>query len=819
MIAIHRSKWVLACAIALGLILGSWLGGLSLGGSLSSPATAPVGPRPLTVSPSAGLLVETGIDSHGFVPSTDFNTGAWTGSDQVYFYIFDPNASATVPATVRIVDPNASRDGLPTPVWQDTVNLTGGVYDSTAASPPVFYPIPPSLRMGGPWILNVSVGGAIPLSGETTFEVHTYYVSAEVDQPVHLPGDTATVFWQVLSYRSDGPVSGLSSVAVTGCYENSTSGPCGVAIPGIPSPSASPQGNVSFRVPGTANPGSTIYLTVWANTSRNGTVYSEDTTISFGVEELLAPEACASLDSSGGPIPCPSSSLTFPLGSFLTLRIAAPVGPSPGNPIAYVADAPIQVQFSHSGINESTPSGFPTELRTGGDGQVRAVLPTSGMSLGTWTLTVTVRDPENASLTAKSSLNLTLIPPSSAAVLELQLNAGGYFGGSNLTGSFTLSSGLSGNVSPPAGWVVFQWDILNFPRNGYCGGFPADLLRVANLSGTSGTLGPYTIGTSMSGSLLVMVLAHNTTETSSGPTYAEVCVPILPPALLVNPSELFYRPGDTITVSIVPEGAIFAQDHAEYFATVTGTPPGGSVPVVLFSGNVTAGSFQFSIPATGTLPSYLISVIAQGNTGVLASQTVALVELSGYQLVVGVATTSHYSDDSYQPGETITLQYAVSAYGTQSLPPDLYLFVSAGGVPLFSLEENGTSGSFSFSIPSSAGNGFFPISVEAFSYPRAQYLTSTVTGVMVESSPSVLDYELVPGSGVTVGFLGLVVVLILGALLAVAFWRRVRPNPPRGPRHFEELHGPKGEVVPPPPADAAPPSGTPPVQEPPKTSP
>jgi hypothetical protein len=822
-----RLAGLIATLVTLTVISAAWL---APGTTAALRVPPPVGEEIVGTSfhPALGnttLEVLTGFDRSGFVPSTNFNTGLWTGENEVYFYILDLNSTPTTSANVTILDPNATRDGLANPVWTDTVTLTDGIYNSVLANPPVGYVLDESLAMGGTWILQVTTETPTPQKAEAFFQVHTYYVEAEMDQAYHVPGEQATLFYHVLSYRTNGPVTNLSSVAVSGCFSNATVPSCGVALPGFPGLGPNASGSVNFTVPSTATVGTLIDLEVFANMTAGGTVYSETGSVSFTVVEPLSPPFCASLDSSGGPLPCPANMLTFPGGSSIVLHLTAPVGTGPTAIFGELPAAPVDFGFSFQGVNQSPPTSFPTQVETGPDGSVRVVLDTAGMKLGLWEIRAQVEDPQNPQYSASSSLGILLEPPSTQVLVEVHLGSGSYSAGTNLTGNFQLVATGGGNPTSASlgGWTAYAELITEFPANPDCGSLPSLGTRIlfqTNLSGISGELPAFPITPLMGGSLGVVVLAHNTTATGSGVMYGSACVPILAPSILLNPSETDYRPGDTISVTITPLGAIFTQVPILYYITVSGTVPGGTSPIIITQENISGTQFSFQVPSEGTLPRYTLSVTAQGPHGVVAGQSLTLTEVTGFVLRIGLQTLSHYSDGSYQPGQTVVLSYSLVSVGIGPLPTRETLELIVGSSPTRTLETTDPNGTLSFQIPSGQPAGFLWVTLSAnLDAPGTNQTLSASTGVLVNPNPPFLDFEVVPGSGLTVAILLLIALVIVVAVI-LAVRNRRPPGLRGGPRHFQEWHAEDGRAIAEGEAPSPSPAGAsdPPVQEPPKVS-
>lgn len=670
-----------------------------------------------------------------------------------------------------------------------------------------------------------------------------YDTLAAFDMSYHLPGDPAELFIEAENSTTGGLQSDVTAIFITTCYSSTATGaPACSTVPSIPThPTPANLTSIPFLVPPQAATDSYLYATVEINATTPTGNFNENGSASMYIATPVAPTVCVSSTVSGTKTCSPTTAQFEPGENFVLTVYAYLTGDGSEEPWDGAA---LAVTFYLNNEKQVTPTGFPTNLSTDVDGTVQAVVQTGGANaIGTGELNITVALSDSHNSAVKSPAPTTIfvnLKPSPSTKVQVTLGADEYFGGDELTSSFQITS-FSG--TPTTGWHAYDYLVIGYYEDsGSCpGSGTSEIFTLANVTGTSGNLPNFKIPLSFQGVMLVVVSANNATESVTG----EACTLVLPPELLVEPSETTYFPGDTIGVSLDPEGGNFA--GATYFAEVSNTGT-TTVPVVLFNQSLgSSTSFSFKIPATGTLPSYILSVLAQTINGTFAAQDITLTEYSGYKLVVSVATVSQYSDGSFRPGTTISFSYVITALGSATLPSLFYLnatFVNSAGGPTV-VEETSPTGTFNLPIPSSSGTGTDVASFGA-TIPTASGLAyaDTEVGVLVNPTPSVLDYELFgAGSGFTVAHLLVIIVLAAAAILVYLVIRQRResgmpklkkqkkkeegvdqwgPNQPQQPQDQQPMqpaggdmgyqYPPMDQQMPPPPMDTgAPQDGRPPI--------
>ena len=791
------------------------------------PARAPPAPAvagACNASPNPYLQIYTGYDVNGqFVSACRYNPGLWTGENRVYFEIYDGFRDNQ--ANVSLIDPFATQDGLSSPVAQATVPLVVGPVessvDSTQLVPPVGFTIPTTLVQGGTWVLNVTTGTGASHTAEVSLTVDTFYVNLQLSTQYLLPGQDVTGSFQVLSYATGGPLSPAPSLHLSGCYYGNGNASC-VGFPNLPTLPSESQGGFTLQAPSNATYFTSPSLELTANytAATRSQVHSAST--SFELLEVDKAILCPAATLANFPLVFPGycfgSSTTYTLGTPVFLGVLTTLGdPASGSVDQPLPQAPVSFAYRLNG-QPLTSAGLPANLTTDSSGFGLASLSTTGLAAGALSVTVSTLGPGGLGNVTIRSLNLSLVPQTAPVQVDLTFNETSYIAGSLLGGTYRVVNQTTGGA-PPAGWTAFYYEILSYPFDyGACSG-SSYLAQSGNLSGTSGSLPAYNGGPNARGALLIIVAAHNGTFTAPPGAAASACLSVSVPGIAIIPSESAYSPGDQVSVSIVPVDRTFSGDTFE--VSVTGLPWLVPPPVpVLYQANLTSPSFSFRIPEVGALSSYEINVLVlgPGHTTVASSST-QINENIGLQLTLSVATPSRYSDGSYQPGETLSIDYTLTGFGgvTTNGTFDIVYYFEDLSTSSQVLILTSASGSFSVTIPGNAGNGLLVLYASGNTpLINPEYYFGTFTGFTVNSHPSALGYELVPSSGFTLGLLILVVLLIVVGLVAYLFYRRVtyRAGPGR-PGHFEREHGPKGEALPawtpgsPPAAEKAPASPPP----------
>jgi hypothetical protein len=710
--------------------------------ALGAPAVAaPV--SHLAPHPSATDSISA-TNQYGSVRS-DFYVGYNSGV--VYFSATDPSDSQ---ATVTLVDTNATRDNVSTPAFTATASFATSIFNDSWQNG-VGYLLPLTLRYGGNWTLSIS--GASGGVYNTTIYVHTYDASVSTTKYAYLPGHAGQGLFQVSATANDAPYT-LASVKILSQYY--TTSATWATLPGSPFTfSGVARGNFSFTVPLTASVTGTIEFLIFANTTTGN---SEVGYNSASVGNMSAP--IVQLGS------CPGGCFTSGFHDGATAYVAIQEMIEGAYTTAPAAGINLAVSFASASL-PATPPGVPTTLVTNATGGAAFVFIASSSVFSTTQaneLTITASDPQNPSLPTASTHVLFAVSKTGTVTPQVQVSFDSlqYYSGDTATVTWELG-GL--NASATAGWTADQWQVVDDVGGALLG------WGTINSTGTQGQF-RFAIPSNYGGEITAYVSAYNVSDWTEG--WTTYSAHVTAPSILLNPSEAYYLPGDTVSVQVTTEGSVFSSTTL-YESVVE------SNGYQLSSGVLSGTQIQIPIPMIGA-PSYVtVSVAAQSPTlGIVSTNSIDLEEGSGYVLYAGISSASNYADGSYQPGQTVTLSYSLTAVGTASLPKTFDIYVYPGSVALFgsgygSVAQQATSpsGSVSYTLPSNvpAGAQTFTVVVTSgicgYSCGAADQFSA-----LVEPNPSALGYELGAGSGVTVGWVILLVLILLVFLAAFVWMRR-----------------------------------------------
>jgi hypothetical protein len=586
----------------------------------------------------------------------------------------------------------------------------------------------------------------------------------------YLPNHSGAMYFFVNRTVNNAPAMDITSVNVTAVY--TTTADVVQNLPGYPqSVRPGPSGEWNFTVPSNASTYSDLYFRVFANaTGPSGAPNSETTVGSAPVGYVPTPRVYL------GDCPSAASCETdvFTSGELAFVEVQSYIytpngtGPASGLTAAFRFD---------SGVTAVTPAGnFPATLTTNSSGAAEIVFNASASTFPasqTATVNVTLTDSLNAASTYGPviiSFSVSPVTPLAPGIL-VQFASGQYFAGDTAVVNWWFG-GL--NSTSTEGWTISSWSVWLYDP--YSGG--TTLVAWQSIDSSTAVSGSFTVAVPQAsgGDLEAQVDAYNATDYTSGYDQVSVTAPVL----LVNPSEEYFEPGDTVTVSISPQGQVFGS--ATFYETVSASD-GVQLSNGVFSGN----QFAFSVPSILTSSTIYIYVSAQTpSNGVVADSETEIYQGTGLYVVGGVKTVSNYIDGTFQPGQTITISYDVYSEGHAVLPRTLWIYLYpgsvyfSGGSGLVQFQTTSPTGTFQYTIPSNTPPGV----LQFFLYVDDQYCSGncypgTSFGVSVEPNPSVLGYELGAGSGITVGWLILLVIILVVAVVLFVVLRRRGGSPGR----------------------------------------
>ncbi|MCI4326467.1 MAG: hypothetical protein L3K16_02355 [Thermoplasmata archaeon] len=719
------------------------------------------------------------------------------GDNNVYFYATD---AADATATVAINDYNASRDGLTNPVATTSAHFTAGANSSWTSG--TYLSIPLTVVYPGTW--NITINGGTAGFAFENFTVESYYVSTGENQTLALPGHQVSYFYQVLSDQNDAPYSHVTSVWADGWYWTNAS--TFAQLPGLPATLPGDQaGFFNFTLPTNASGDASdgyAYVYFYANTT-GSSVWSYDEDAYNYIAELDAP--VVQLGSCAGACYTDEFSAGQTIVATASEWMSSPYytgdrAPAPG--------IDLNIRYL-KGTTAVTPTGNPpTRLVTNQNGIVQWLFTADASAFSTTgsnILNVTTSDPQAPTNTAPGTNYTFYVAKAGGVIPDLQITFGlaQYYGGDTIFANWTLT----GNASVTNGWNATYW-WGEFYVEG------SDFDTVFDQGPASGTSGEITVVAplGLTATIYFYVDYSNATRSDEG----ENNVPVSPPQILMTPSEEYYLPGDSVTVTVTTLGSVLSSATLQALVV-------DSSGDRLISGPLSGSTLTVSIPLKAAPEDVEFSVFAVDSTGAVISNGTVYVDLAvGYDLTVGVVTKSNYADDSFQPGQTVQFSYSITARGYVAMPKAWTIWVwPAGsedntGLGAVEIQTTSSSGTISYTIPSGSPNGIQTFEVEA-EPSSEEYGAYNAVSINVESNPSGLGLELGAGSGLTVGWLILlIVILVIAVVLFLVIRSQGRPKmmrpesgspPPSGgsppPQAWQEPPPAAGGTPPP-----TPPSGS-----------
>ncbi len=311
-------------------------------------------------------------------------------------------------------------------------------------------------------------------------------------------------------------------------------------------------------------------------------------------------------------------------------------------------------------------------------------------------------------------------------LLQLRLDRSEYASGETATATATIT---------PSGNYSYRWTIMDDATGD----------TLVQTSGSSSTIA-YAIPTNFEGRLRFQVTANDgqgTTETEV--TTVDVAFGYL--ALSLTPGE--FDPGNTITATFSLRSQVITSPS--YFYEVWA----GGMDLVA-SGSPTGTSFTYQTPNPASTFYEFVVVASQDGRSVRTVGTAF--QAAGFFLSIGL------DRPSYLPGETMRIQYSITARGPATLPQEFRFFVSLFGSTSTTATTTSPSGELHVRIPAGTNEGDLFLLV-----------TETTTGATASETVRVGPTNPLWSTEVA-GIPAFAVILgVLLALLVVGFlflWRR-----------------------------------------------
>jgi len=646
-------------------------------------------------------------------------------------------------------------------VWDDGVtfrNESGNVFNDvtipgTATSLPLSWTLPAAIRDGDFYYIRVfdstwiESGGAVGnLWDEVRFSIRTWSLSLELDRNRYLPGDTVNVLWSVNLIR-DGSLapSGYGQIWV---WEF----PGGTRlISPFPFTFTASTGTFSFTLLSTILTNRVISAYAYFNsTASNADRFSYDTaTATVDGLRMLVNVLAAS----------------YQPGGIVTVDIAAKntdFAPNWNDPGAANVEVDIAVADQTTGLQ--VPQYGALNLVTDIHGNLRHVFQLNATIADGTQYLVRADGVANNAVTGFATDTFT-VTSRAGMTLVLTFDKSQYLSGDTVT----MTVDVIGNPGP--------FTYIYETRDGATGNLYNRQTKVS--TDPTPKQYQYAIPASFDGSLTF----YATVDDGNGNRRTDsrnfqVVLGVL--AVTLDRSE--FNVGDMVTATYALTKNAAVMTNPTYYYEIFDS---SVVPNVLVkSGVATGGSVPYQTPQAPQVPAnqYRFQVTAaEAGRSVSGSATATLA--SGVLLSIG------FDKDSYMPGETVRIDYTLTARGRTRLPTSLTFYVAMAGAPSRTVQATSTSGtqtsgSLYYTIPAGSNEGRVPIAVQELS--TNAYAQETIT-----VGPSGTFYG-IPTFSVILGLL-----MLLAFILIVLMWYRLKPGM-AGPKPHAE------KPSPPPPATAAP---------------
>ncbi len=749
---------VVLAAVLIASLSAALLGAIPVGRGASAPSDATPGAA-ANVQPSTDIYptLYNGVGN----PSDSHYYPGVPGYGTLEFYIYD-----TVDHTVNVtvVDPNATRDHVASPAFSYTATINATTYSFYSGAFGVSYAFP-DLGYGGTWLVNFSAP-----SGNVSEKVvlYTYSVSAESSayypQSI-LPGDAFTLTWAAyLDTNGATLYTGATNVSIVGHYR--TDGTTKNFFPsGIMALPVGSWGTWSGTVPLNATADQDIEFTIWMTTVVGGQVAeNESDTVDVSVGHVVIQQ--------DGLFLIASECLGYheadiPAGSLVASCVRA--GSEYGGEFTAISGLTVTVAYWNGTHHITAPGNPPVSGVTNANGTFEVLFNATAPFVNelqypyydavNFTVTVPGANSTVSVWTLWDNLTWAIDPyPFASGVVSVALDHTEYYVDTNATVTWSISSSSEGVTGPITADSWQAWS------------YSSDTLYASGVfTGTaqSGTFTfPITAGM-VNHEFYVILWASNATASFSGYASANVIIP----TLLLTPGSGYYTSGSTTHIT-----ASFSGSAGAPAGTVVGWQAFGlwsNTQGEIASGTSALGAtFSIAVPSATPPEEIGVDAWAESAGSVLATNNTVMYLETGYSVLLGVGTVSSYSDGSFQPGQTVTLNYQVASIDGTALPQQFNFELTAPGYAFYQpISTTSSSGSVSFTIPSNAPAGYLTVDLTlqspsltaGYCLPTGTCMGSTA--MLINPHPSVLSLELGAGSGLTVGWLILLVLLIVVALV------------------------------------------------------
>ncbi len=555
----------------------------------------------------------------------------------------------------------------------------------------------------------------------TSLYVRLFWLHTELDHIVYLPGDTVTVFYYTQRLDDQTTLSsGVGRWRATILRDNGSSQDI---TEDIGNSFSATSGKFSFTLP-TGTISRTYSLTVTFNDTTDE--HSVSTTETLRVGEL---DLSVNLDRD-----------TYEPGDSVvaTVTAQARLGGTTEALEGVTIETTIYQYDAGNGTWGEDNSYSVNDQTTGFDGRAAFVVVIHADEKDGEMYRVTV-SATSGGTTHEASHTFTVFE-SASLLIDLEIKETSYKPGEQLQATVTLTTS---NTSLKSG-AMYEWRVTS-TSNGR-----TLLFEYRDVTSVS-----YNIPDDFSGSIRVTVRIF----TPDDQVYSRSeTVTVFNRALLINPTTAYYQPGEVVGVDV----EVVSDQITEAVFVWSVVPTSGGDPVA--NGRVTGnkvGHFEFTVPDPAD-SSYRIMVSASGN-GVVVSDSASISRAKYVTLEITVP------DRSFEPGETIDIQWSLVSVGGATLPPTttISVYLSGGfgtiGGGTRTFEVAGSSGTIRYTIPETA-----PENADLQLTLMASGASGTGTSLYTRPGGGSTPVNAASDMAMIAAFLGLIGIV----LAAVAVWRK-----------------------------------------------
>ncbi len=537
------------------------------------------------------------------------------------------------------------------------------------------------------------------------FAIQQYIFALFTDHAAYLVQDTVKVTWSAVYAQNYTPApAGLGVLEVRDLAGTNLLSSAQVGF-------TSSQSSYSFAIPANLTTPDFVIVYAWFNDTA-GLRFTRSTR-TFGVGDLGV----------NVNVPVPGRGYFYP-GEDVVVNIATPITGVGGG--VYEPNVALSVNVTDQSTGLPVAGYGNPSLATDATGHlVYTFILAMSPQYGTYQVTVT-GTAHGTQITSASAPPFNVQPAASFTV-TMTLDKAFYVSGDTITATAHVVSNVPQTFT-------YAWAVLDGYGNVY-----------AFLAGGQPTFS-YTTGPTFQGTLYVEARVDNGT---GGVRIAVQTVDVAYGYLAVNLNPAPFNPGDTIQASFsLTSRLITSPTYAWVVADANGVP--------VASGNTTSASASFTTPSPSASPSYTFTVTASQSGWSATSQATAT-QVSGYFLTL---TPDRYS---YNPGDTVTVAYTVTARGTSPMPSAFDFIVYIYGMPTKEVMTTSPTGTFTYTIPGNAPTG--DQILEAFD------LNTGASSAIVVHVGTVSPL-LIPVAGIPLFDLLIFLLFVVLLLAVILLWRR-----------------------------------------------